>query len=78
MASARNYWTTDDLWKNWRYWSEQEAMRRRFSQPWDVDHRQKVNVACQNAKASWDKLCDRRSGLRDPDRLSRLAVEGCP
>lgn len=69
MSSARNYWTTDDLWRDYHYW----CWRERTASAWAFPT---INKAYENAKASYGVLVKRRPGLINPDVLSRLDIEG--
>lgn len=74
MTSARNYWSTDDLWSDFQYWRwRQRQMRSRPG--WGVTHVD-INIAGLHAQASYDVLCKRRPTLRSPDEAAVNAVEG--
>lgn len=71
MVSARNYWTADQLWADWHFWREREQRHRRQN----ASHLY-INKAHENAKASYNVLCNRRPCLRTPDLSAMNAVEG--
>lgn len=83
MVSARNYWTTDQLWKDYHYWRARRmyashirrvTFNRQGWVPRDVHIA--INTADMNMMACRRVLCSRYPGLRHPDMSGQLAVEG--
>lgn len=64
MASPRNYWSIDQLWKDWHYWRNYVPRTER-----------QAAVARGNMNASADFLRRRHPVLIAPDLHARLAVE---
>lgn len=71
MISARNYWTNEQLWRDYKYWTHRELVARVGRQ----SHLE-INKAHENAKASRNVLIKRFPGLADPDRIAMDQVEG--
>lgn len=73
MVSARNYWSTDELWRDYHYWNWRARQMTAYP-GFGVTHVD-INAARMNAKASYDVLTKRRHGLNCPDMAAQLSVE---
>lgn len=83
MVSARNYWSTEQLWSDYLFWRGRwrynSRVRRTIAnyQGWVPRNiHLAINKAYENAWASYRVLCRRKPGLVHPDMSSQLAVEG--
>lgn len=67
--SARDHWTTDQLWRDWHLWRDLVARKS-----WLTPHNR--NTFNLRAASSFSSLTKRRPGLRDPDRSAQDSIEG--